>query len=437
VHYDVIVIGAGAAGLIAARELAKEGKKVCVLEARDRVGGRIHTEQLNGFTKPIELGAEFIHGELPLTMRLLREAGTNYHADKGKTYEVQNRALIKNQHFVEGMDKLMSKLNELDEDVPLAEFLTAYFNDERYNNLRESVMRFAEGFDVADTTKASSLALRDEWGSGDVEKSFRPDAGYGSMTDFLAEVCAALGCDIFLDTVVKEVKWKKHNVAVIASNDQDYKSKQVIVTVPLGVLQAEEHETAYIKFSPDIEDKRDAAMKLGYGGVIKFNLEFKEAFWESKSHQGVRHMPKLGFLLNDKAVRAWWSQLPVQSPMLTGWIGGPPTDKMKFKSRKELLSVALDTLAYAFDTTKAFLEEQLVATHITNWLTDPFALGAYSYQTVETQTARDILLQPVAGTLFFAGEALTTGESIGTVEAALESGLLAAFTALRSDDATP
>ncbi|HZG01862.1 MAG TPA: FAD-dependent oxidoreductase, partial [Chitinophagales bacterium] len=73
--YDVIVIGAGASGLVAARELTKHGKKVCILEARDRVGGRIHTARINGFTKPIELGAEFIHGELPLTMSLLKEAG--------------------------------------------------------------------------------------------------------------------------------------------------------------------------------------------------------------------------------------------------------------------------------------------------------------------------------------------------------------------------
>jgi len=314
----------------------------------------------------------------------------------------------------------------------LADFLNQYFNDERYNNLRESVTRFAEGFDVADTTRASSFALRDEWSSGDVENSFRPQNGYGALRDFLADVCKALGCDIRLNAVVKEIKWKKHDATITTGDNKQYKSKQIVVTVPLGILQAEEHETAYINFSPDVKDKRDAIQKLGYGGVIKLNLEFKEMFWENKTNGELRAMPKLGFLLNDKTVRAWWTQLPVESPTLTGWIGGPPAEKLKFKSQHELLELALETLAYAFDTTKAFLEGQLVATQITNWNTDPFSLGAYSYQTVDAKEARDVMLKPVDDTLFFAGEALSTGESIATVEAALESGLLAAFTALRA-----
>ena len=127
--------------------------------------------------------------------------------------------------------------------------------------------------------------------------------------------------------------------------------------------------------------------------------------------------------------------------MLTGWIGGPQADKLKYKSQQELLDIALDTLAYAFDTTQpalslpnvAFLQDRIVATQITNWCTDPFSLGAYSYQTVDSKFAQDVLLKPV-DTLFFAGEALACGKSIGTVEAALESGLLAAYTILKMQE---
>lgn len=431
--YDIIIIGAGASGLIAARELTKHGKKVCILEARNRVGGRIHTAQLNGFTRPIELGAEFIHGESPITMSLLKEAGSNYHEDTGKVYEVQNNELIKNQDFIEGMKQLQSKAKELKHDMPIDEFLARHFNEPKYQNLRESVVRMAEGFDIADTSRASTKKLVEEWAGGGVEESYHPDSGYGVMIDFLVEVNKALGCDIILDTIVKEVIWKQNEATVITSDNKHYTAQQVIITVPLGVLLAEEKDIAYIRFTPDIKDKHQAIKKLGYGGVIKFNLQFKEAFWENK-HDGIRRMSKLGFLLNDHEVRAWWTQLPNETPMLTGWIGGPPADELKFKSQHELLSIALDTLAYIFASTKSFLESQLVATQITNWCTDPFSLGAYSYQTVETESAKNILVKPVESTLFFAGEAVSIGEAIGTVEAALESGLLAAFTLLKSAD---
>jgi len=339
------------------------------------------------------------------------------------------------------MDELMLRLNALKHDMPLAEFLKEYFNEKRYDSLTRSVVRFAEGFDVADTTKASSIALRDEWGSDDVENSFRTENGYGVMTDFLADVCKAAGCDIVLNTVVKEINWKQNEATAITSDNTKYTSPQVVVTIPLGLLKAEEHNIAFIKFTPDIKDKREAAKKLGYGGVIKYQLLFKAPFWENK-HVGVRQMKELAFLLNDSHVRAWWTELPDKTPMLTGWIGGPQADKLKYKSQQELLDIALDTLAYAFDTTEpalslpnvAFLQDQIVATQITNWCTDPFSLGAYSYQTVDSKFAQDVLLKPVDNTLFFAGEALAGGKSIGTVEAALESGLLAAFTILKLEE---
>ncbi|HEX8060924.1 MAG TPA: FAD-dependent oxidoreductase, partial [Cyclobacteriaceae bacterium] len=87
---SIIIIGAGAAGLTAARSLGKTGKQVTVLEARNRVGGRIFTSTDGGFSQPVENGAEFIHGDLPLTQQLAKEAGVKFRDGDGRQWNVES-----------------------------------------------------------------------------------------------------------------------------------------------------------------------------------------------------------------------------------------------------------------------------------------------------------------------------------------------------------
>src|SRR5437660_224157 len=130
--FDVIIIGAGAAGLMAAKILCDAEKKVCILEARDRIGGRVHTLHKEGFTKAVDAGAEFIHGELPLTIKLLKEAGIEYHNMEGGLWQLKNNVLVKREDFIEHADQLIKKLKELDQDMSIAEFLQKYFPEDRY-----------------------------------------------------------------------------------------------------------------------------------------------------------------------------------------------------------------------------------------------------------------------------------------------------------------
>ncbi|MBC7923851.1 MAG: FAD-dependent oxidoreductase [Ferruginibacter sp.] len=419
---DVLIIGAGAAGLMAARELAKAGKKVIILEARDRIGGRIHTLEAAGFSVPVETGAEFIHGDLPLTLQLLKEAGISHRAIGGETWRVE-QGERQGEPASDDWSALIANLEKLDRDVPIAAFLDQHFGDDRYTSLRNSVRRYAEGYDAADPGRASALALLEEWTSDD-DNQYRLPGGYGKLMDFLREESGAAGCRLRLSTVAEEIRWQPGRVEVVTNGRQRYVARRALVTVPLGVLQSETGSRGHLGFTPALPQKRAAAQAIGFGAAIKILLEFKVAFWEDGAFQEpqVRPMPGLGFLLSDAPVPTWWTQWPERTAVLTGWLAGPGAEKLRNTDENELLEKALDSLASLFCVRKAVLRDALRIGKVINWTADPFARGAYAYATVEAKEARKVLSQPVHDTLFFAGEALYEGPAGGTVEAALVSG---------------
>ena len=159
----VIVIGAGAAGLMAAREFGLAGKKVTVLEARDRCGGRIDPLPAPEFGYPAEGGAEFVHGEAPVTRGLLREAGLSLLPIEGMQRTVVEGKLLREDPLETHEAKFHAALRELKDDVTVAEFLRRQFAGTEYHRLRRSIERMVEGYDAADPERASTLALRDEW----------------------------------------------------------------------------------------------------------------------------------------------------------------------------------------------------------------------------------------------------------------------------------
>src|ERR1700733_7500951 len=159
----IIVIGAGAAGLIAARELARAGRKVTILEARDRCGGRIHPLPSGEFGYPAEGGAEFVHGEAPVTRRLLREAGLSTLRIQGARWNAEDGTLSRDDWSDPHAGELHKALMELRSDMTVAQFLRQHFAGAEYADLRSSILGMVEGYDAADPHRASVLALRDEW----------------------------------------------------------------------------------------------------------------------------------------------------------------------------------------------------------------------------------------------------------------------------------
>ncbi len=413
---DVIVIGAGAAGLMAAYTLAQQGKKIIVLEARDRCGGRIHTVNQDPH---FELGAEFIHGNLPVTLNLLQTAGIKYHHAGGEMWEYKNGSFKIGENVIPDWDKLMEKLNALQQDCTMTEFLQREFGGDEYAALRSSVNKYIAGYDTADPNKASALALKNEWQNEDEDAQYRIDGGYHEMIKFLMDAIISAGGEIYLHARINVVQWQKDNVAVVAVDGMTYYAKCVLIALPLGVLQK-----STVKFEPPVPQQETALQGMGYGAIIKVLLQFKEIFWEDEQTRKLtgKDPKQMAFILSDEKIPTWWTQAPVHNNVLTGWLGGPAAAAKKNVNKDDLLTDAIQSLANIFKRSADELKNKLQLAHIVNWTADPYTCGSYAYDTVKSESSRQLLNKGIDETLFFAGEYLYSGPAMGTVEAALASG---------------
>lgn len=399
---------------MAARELSAAGHAVTVLEASERTGGRIHTITAEGFEHPIELGAEFVHGRLPVSFALMKEAGLKQNTVAGTMVRVKNGRWQQQDDFTIDWDLLMQKLHALKVDMTMADFLQTHFPGDAYAPLRDSVRRFAEGFDVADTNKVSAMALREEW-SHEEQEQYRIVGGYSQLIDFLVQQCTSKGVTLHTGHIVKKLAWQKGRVRVSCANGQSFDGSRAIITVPAGVLHADARQPAGMEWAPVPEAYMQAAGAIGYGSVTKLLLQFSTDFWS-----GYARNP--GFIISEETIGTWWTQSKPGACLLTGWIGGPRAEQLKGMDEEAIVQSGLQSLSAIFNKSTDELRAMLVAAKAVDWLRQPFSLGAYSYDTIHTAEARRLLCQPLENTLFFAGEALYDGASPGTVEAALTSG---------------
>ncbi len=420
-HPDhIIIIGAGAAGLMAARELGRAGKKVTVLEARHRCGGRIDPLPAAEFGYTAEGGAEFVHGEAPLTRGLLREAGLSLAPLHGTRWNVEHGVFSRGEVSSLHSERLHKALTELKEDLPIAEFLRRNFGEPEYDRLRHSIHRMVEGYDAAEPERASTIALRDEWMGGGSGRQARVAGGYGALIEFLAAQCRRHGAVIHLDAVVSAIEAPDRQVIACCAKGSRFIGDAAILTVPLPLLQE-------ITLPPAMREKAAAGTRIGFGNVIKMLLRFETRWWTDVERPD---LTDLTFLLSDAGIPVWWTQFPDERPMFTGWLGGPKTQAMSHLSEDELVERGLISLAEIFGLSPKQLRRDLVAARAINWANDPFARGAYSYATPKTRDAQSVLARPDAGAILFSGEALYRGPDMGTVEAALASGLETARTIL-------
>jgi monoamine oxidase len=406
---QIVIVGAGAAGLMAGKLLAEAGQQVTIIEARDRIGGRIFTNR-NFFPFPVELGAEFIHGDQAETLSLLDLAKASTSAMTGKWYQVKAGQTGYANLFDDTWAEMMKCLNELQTDIPIAAFLNRHLSDAKFTELREGVTRFVEGYDAADTMLASSFALREEWQQDDAEQ-LRLEDGYITLLEDLENKYKHAGGRLILSSPVTQINWAEDHVQ-LQSGSVELKASKAIITVPIGVLQNQ-----VIAFQPPLPC-RDLFSKIGFGGVIKFLFQFRDEFWNRVL---LRRFNDVAFILSDAEIPTWWTQSPSSLPLLTGWWGGPSTFERPF-SKDELYAKAIRSLQYILQSSKDEVESNLLSWTVVNWVSDPYSYGAYAYTTVETVEARRVMLTPIADTLYFAGEAFYEGTAMGTVEAALVSG---------------
>jgi monoamine oxidase len=417
----IIVIGAGAAGLMAARELARAGKRVTVLEARDRCGGRIHPLPTVEFAYPAEGGAEFVHGEAPLTRALLREAGLSLLTIQGVRRTMRDGKLTREESQDPHEMELREALQELKDDLPVAGFLRRHFADPKYERLRHSIERIVEGYDAADPERASTLALRDEWMDGRRRTQARIVGGYGALIDFLTAECRNHGAAIRLGSAVTVIETiDSARILVRCATGETFVGDTVVLTVPLPLLQQ-------ITLPEAVREKSAAAGHIGFGNVIKTLLRFETHWWADQRPE----LRDVTFVLSDERIPVWWTQFPQERPVLTGWFGGPKTEALAHLREDQLIEAGLASLADIFGLPPEQLKQSLVAARAINWKNDPFARGAYSYAKLGTRQAQAALTGADGSAVCFAGEALYRGKDMGTVEAALASGLETARIILR------
>jgi monoamine oxidase len=454
-RYDVIIIGAGAAGLAAGRVLSGAGKRVCVLEARDRVGGRVASVHVPDLPLPIELGAEFIHGESAVTLPIVDAASlvamelpdthwwSRDQSDGARWEQIDD--------FWELIDGIRAKIGTLKRDVSFAEFLRS----RRGLNprARELARSFVEGYHAADADRISALALRaaDEEQSQDSEagnRQFRLAGGQDALIEWLRSGLDPDHTDLRLGTVATEIQWSQHAVTVecrsrstqaVERATERLRAAALLITIPIGVWKAPREQEGAIRFDPPLREKEEALAKIEAGHVVKIAFRFREAFWDEPGFTAERASAKdleRGLPLNfvhtgDRFMPTWWTTAPVRSPVLTGWAGGPAADALLAEGPDAMTDRALDSLSRGWGVPRRRLDALLVGTFHRDWQRDPFSRCAYSYAGVGGSGAADALGKPLRGTLFFAGEA-TSSDETGTVAGAIDSGRRAARELLRS-----
>lgn len=422
----IVVIGAGLAGLAAAQRIGATGRSVTILEARDRIGGRVHTLRPPDWPIPLETGAEFIHGDPHELWDAVSHA-------KLATEEVTGSDLISTGGQVKPFDMgaawspVFQRLREIPNlDISFQEFLGKYGSDFSVEQKRLA-RGYVEGFNAADSRLISCrwLVESDEAsGQGGDAGAFRLPAGYDRVVEWFASQLSP-ATELRLNTVVDGIHWKHgaveiHSRTASGSACAVVQAAKAVVTLPLGVLKMAPHEPGAVRFLPDLTEKWAACSGLHMGNVVKLVLRFQEPFWADKGYGS------LGFLhAKEQPFPTWWTTSPRLTPVITGWAGGPAADTLSLIPPKEIVSVGIESLANSLDCDREQVANLLVDWHLSDWKSDPYSRGAYSYVGIGGLEASRRLAEPVDDTLFFAGEA-THDRLSATVAGAIASGYRAA-----------
>jgi len=302
------------------------------------------------------------------------------------------------------------------EDRSFDDFLAEKPGGRRLADERELACGFIRGFMAADTSLISEQSLAEQGDPAEgAARSRRIVKGYSALIDYVKHDVSSF---VRLNHAARKIIWNKSHVRVIDIYGTAYTASSVIVTVPLAVLQDDT-----IVFEPEIPEFRAAARQLVMGHVAHVNVVVKQKFWEDKAENiSFVHTPERPFVV-------WWTQSPLEAPLITGWSGGPPALQLTRSGKVD--DIAISELARTFAMRRSRAESLTESIHWHDWSNDRNVRGAYSYVAVGGGDAPPVLARPIERTLFFAGEA-TDPDTSGTVEGALASGKRAARQILKS-----
>jgi len=436
---DVIVVGAGAAGLTAAAELGRAGLSVTVVEARERIGGRMFTQIDAGSGYPVEFGAEFIHGLPPEIWEPLQSRNVRIQEVQGESWCFRNEKLSSCDFFSQ-VDEVLKRMDDGSPDESFLSFLNRHYPAAELNPQRgetkQRALDYVTGFNAANPGKIGVHWLvksmqAEEKIEGD--RLFRSQRGYKDLLEIERQASGQAGVVEQTGTIVEAVQWSSDHAQVSARHagkPWQGTARRLLVTLPLGVLQAAPGQEGAVRFIPQLPGtKLDALGKLEMGKVIRMTLCFHTRFWDTISAPGEasKNLSEMSFLFSqDEWFPTWWTAMPDKMPVLVGWAPAHCAEKLSGKSRSFVLEQGLGTLARLLGVEGRELVKQVDAAHFHDWQNDPFSRGAYSYGAVGSDGAQKALGKPIDNTLFFAGEATDATGHNGTVHGAMASGRRAA-----------
>jgi monoamine oxidase len=432
-----VVVGAGVAGLAAAGRLAGKGLDVTVVEARNRIGGRVWTRHDPGVGAPIELGAEFVHGAAPPVEQAARDAELDIVAITGQRWAGGGGRLRPYGRTASRLDRVLKRLGAgTQQDRSFAQALAGMRSLSAAD--RRLALGYVQGFEAADPELVSARSLAGGMGrrrEGEEDRDDDRIARVAGGYDRLARAMAApVMRRIRLQTVVTRVQWGAGEAAVQTHSpggQAELHARSVIITVPLGVLTAPPGSTGHITFDPPLPSKDRAMRSLAMGAAVRVALQLDEPFWLSRRfasrHGGVR-LDAMTFLFADSPVPfpTWWTAYPLPAPLLVGWCGGPPAWALSQQPREAVVDAAVRSIAGLFGVSRRSMARRVRAAHTHDWSNDPYSRGCYSYIRVGGTRAPAALARSVRGTLFFAGEHVYGRGREGTLDAAIASGWHAA-----------
>lgn len=440
---DVVVVGAGMAGLSCALALGTAGLRVTVLEARDRIGGRVHTVRPADAPIPVELGAEFVHGTPPELLALVRDAALTAAPALESPWRTDGGGLRPASWDEDGAG---GPFDSMDPDRTVDEFLREWTRGHPAAAASAARAReFVAGFHAADPSLMGMRALAHEMAATEAEggeSSLRLPAGYDRLAARLRARLAPT-VELRLRTAVSGIRWRPGRVTIRtapaggAGEDAEgtTEAPRAVITLPVGILRAAASDGG-LRPDPMPAGHARALERLYMGQARRVVMHFRERVWESHELRapGVSEsLATMGFLHGAGGpIRVWWTTAPLRAPVITGWLGGPEAARLTGATEDRVTGVALDSLAGALRLPRERLVGSLVRAFTHDWGADPWARGAYSYAGLDGTEARRELARPVDDTLFWAGEATHWTGSAGTVHGALASGARAAAELLRS-----
>jgi monoamine oxidase len=436
---DVIILGAGAAGLNAARLLTQSGYHVALVEARGRIGGRMWTIHPPESPIPIELGAAFAHGRPPEMIDLFRQAGVTL-------YELPNHMLYLAHGQPESADEdddedddanpILDAIMAWDgADMSLDDFIATQGSGPAWRAASAMTRGYVAGYGGADPATVSVRWWAQTERAEEQIQSDRPSfllEGYAKLADWLLAACDSQRLALRLNSVATRVTWRSGQVTVALQSPSGaalppISATRLVVTLPIGVLAADAGAQGALQFDPPLPELATALEGVAMGHAARVVLRLHERFWDGAPGDPFYH-PRLSFLRSDHPLMpTWWTNYPILVPLITGWVGGPTAER--FNAQGDSAALVAAAARALGEITGLELERvaALVAQgYAHNWSADPYSRGGYSYLTVGGVEKLEPLTRPIANTLYFAGEATDTQGYTGSVHAALATGARAA-----------